>query len=71
MPFAIGSFAALVALAAGILSHVDSLASLWRALLAFFVGWACASVWQALTSINRSYANEEASPASIESAETS
>ena len=45
MPKLVGGLAALVALAAGILAHVDPMATLWRATLAFFLGWAGTQVW--------------------------
>ena len=49
MPFVVGGFAAMVALAAGILAQVDPLTSLWRAALAFVLGWLGASVWSVVT----------------------
>ncbi len=58
MPKLIGGMAALVALAAGVLSQVDTAASLQRAGLAFLIGWLGAEVWSALfgTSKRRSEA---------------
>jgi hypothetical protein len=45
MPTLIGGILALVALAAGILSHVEPVASIERALLAFVLGWMLTHVW--------------------------
>lgn len=45
MPTVVGGLAALVALAAGILSNVDPVAIIWRATLAFLLGWAGTQVW--------------------------
>ncbi len=53
MPFIVGGFAALVALAAGILANVDPLTSLWRAALAFALGWVGGNVWYVLTATAR------------------
>lgn len=44
-PSLIGSLAAFVALAAGILSRVDPVASVGRACLAYLLGWVLAQVW--------------------------
>ena len=71
MPFAIGSFAAFVALAAGVLSHVDPITIIWRGALAFAVGWVCASIWQAVVGLNRVDVEPSNEPASIETAESS
>lgn len=49
MPLVVAGFAAIVALAAGILAHVDPLASLSRAGIAFVLGWVAGSVWHAFT----------------------
>jgi hypothetical protein len=49
MPFVVGGFAAMIALSAGILAHIDPLTSLWRAALAFVLGWIGATVWYVLT----------------------
>ncbi|HVT11681.1 MAG TPA: hypothetical protein VHE55_05405 [Fimbriimonadaceae bacterium] len=49
----VGGSAALVALAAGILGHVDPLTSLWRAALVFVLGWIGGSVWTAITNPDR------------------
>jgi hypothetical protein len=53
MPFVIGGFAALVALAAGILAQVDPLTSLWRAGLVFVLGWIGANMWYVVTNLGR------------------
>lgn len=53
MPFIVGGFAALVALAAGILAHVDPVTSLWRAGLALVLGWVGANVWYVITTVGR------------------
>jgi hypothetical protein len=45
MPSLIGALAAFVALAAGILSHVDPVASIGRACLAYLLGWFATNVW--------------------------
>lgn len=45
LPSLIGSLAAFVALAAGILSRVDPVASIGRACLAYLLGWVLAQVW--------------------------
>lgn len=71
MPFAIGSFAAFVSLASGILSQVEPLTTMWRALLAFFAGWLCASIWQAITGLNRNVVSAVADEAPLAEAETS
>ena len=47
MPFIVGGVTAIVALAAGIIGQVDPVASLWRALLAFVLGYVFAAVWYA------------------------
>jgi hypothetical protein len=47
MPFIIGGVTAIVALAAGIIGQVDPIASLWRALLAFVLGYVFTAVWYA------------------------
>jgi hypothetical protein len=47
MPFIVGGLTAIAALAAGIIGHVDPIASLTRALLAFFLGYVFAAVWYA------------------------
>src|ERR1017187_3672920 len=46
MAKAIGFILALVALVAGILCAVDPVTCIWRAGVAFFAGWLCATVWQ-------------------------
>ena len=48
MPKVIGGLAALVALFAGIFGHVDPIACMGRAALAFFVGSLGYHVWYAL-----------------------
>lgn len=45
MPKLVGGLAALIALAAGILSHVEPYTCLIRGLLAFLLGWAVTNVW--------------------------
>jgi hypothetical protein len=59
MPFVIGGFAAMIALSAGILAHVDPFTSLWRAALAFVLGWIGATVWYVLTTSAMPQAMEE------------
>ena len=49
----IGGLAALVALAAGILSNVDPVATIWRATLAFFLGWAATQVWYVFFTVRK------------------
>lgn len=56
MPLVVGGFAAMVALAAGMLAQVDPLTSLWRAALAFVLGWVGASVWYVITTAGREQA---------------
>ncbi|MCC7229177.1 MAG: hypothetical protein IT203_02210 [Fimbriimonadaceae bacterium] len=48
MPFVVGGIAAMVALAAGVMAHVDPVSSLVRALLAFMLGWIGAQVWHVI-----------------------
>ena len=48
MGFIVGGSAAMVALAAGILAHVDPVTSLWRGVIAFVLGWIGAGIWQAV-----------------------
>lgn len=43
----------MVALAAGILAQVDPTTSLWRAALAFGLGWFGATVWYVLIGAGR------------------
>ncbi len=45
MPMLVGGLAAFVALAAGILSQVEPVASIQRACLAFVLGWVGTNVW--------------------------
>jgi hypothetical protein len=45
MPKVVGGLAALVALSAGILAHVDPMDCLWRAALAFALGIVATQVW--------------------------
>lgn len=45
MPTLVGGLTALVALAAGILSHVEPVSIIQRALLAFLLGWLFTNVW--------------------------
>jgi hypothetical protein len=59
----IGGLAALVALAAGILSNVDPVAIMWRATLAFFLGWLGTQVWYVFFTVRiRQEAAEGAAP---------
>jgi len=53
MPFVVGGFASLVALAAGILGQVDPLTSLGRAAIVFVLGWIGANLWYVLTTFGR------------------
>ena len=53
MPFVVGGFAAMVALAAGIIAQVDPLTSLWRAALAFVLGWLGANIWYVVANSGR------------------
>lgn len=46
MPFIVAGIAAIVALVGGVLSKVDPVSCLTRALLAFFLGWIAAQLWQ-------------------------
>ncbi len=48
MPLTIGGITASVALIAGIIGGVDPIASLWRAFLAFVLGYVLAAVWYAI-----------------------
>lgn len=45
MPILVGGLAAFVALAAGILSQVEPVATIQRAALAFLLGWLLTNVW--------------------------
>lgn len=45
MPKLVGGLAALVALAGGILAHVEPLTCLFRAALAFLLGWLLTQLW--------------------------
>jgi hypothetical protein len=45
MPMLTGAMAALVALAAGILSHLEALVCLERAAIAFGCGWVFGGIW--------------------------
>lgn len=63
MPNIVGGLAALVALAAGILSNVDPVASIWRATLAFLLGWCGTQVWYVFFTVrNREETAEGANP---------
>lgn len=63
MPNIIGGLAALVALAAGILSNVDPVATIWRATLAFMLGWSGTQVWYVFFTVrNRDDSAEGANP---------
>lgn len=48
MAKAVGFILALVALVAGILSAVDPATCLWRAGVAFFIGWMGSTIWQGI-----------------------
>ena len=48
MPFIVGGIAALVALVGGVLAKIDPVSCLIRALLAFFLGWIAAQLWQVI-----------------------
>jgi hypothetical protein len=71
MPFAIGGSAALVALAAGILAHVDPITSLWRAALALVLGWVGANLWYVITTMGRALPDDSEATASPGEAGTS
>jgi hypothetical protein len=45
LPKVIGGLAALIAIAGGIIAHVDPVTSLWRAGLVFLLGWVLTQVW--------------------------
>ena len=62
MPFIVGGIAALVALVGGVLAKIDPVSCLIRALLAFFLGWIAAQLWQVILVLvgqNRVPAKEE------------
>ena len=61
MPTIVGGLTALVALAAGILSNVDPVAIIWRATLAFFLGWAGTQVWYVFFTVRSGQETAEAS----------
>jgi hypothetical protein len=72
MGFIVGGSAAMVALAAGILAHVDPVTSIWRAVIAFVMGWIGAGIWQAvLTGKQQAEPSEESIAAPPVEAETS
>jgi hypothetical protein len=48
MPFVIAGIAAMIALVGGVLAKVDPVSCLTRALLAFFLGWIAAQLWQVI-----------------------
>ncbi|MBC8065986.1 MAG: hypothetical protein H7Y17_14225 [Chlorobia bacterium] len=48
MTFIIAGIAAIVALIGGVLAKVDPISCLTRALLAFFLGWIAAQLWQVI-----------------------
>ncbi len=48
MPFIVGSLAAMIALIGGILAKIDPVSCLTRSLLAFFLGWIAAQLWQVI-----------------------
>jgi len=51
----------LVALAAGILGHVDPITSVWRAAIALVLGWVGANLWYVLTTGGRSAVEDNSS----------
>lgn len=53
MPTIVGGLAAIVALAGGILSGVDPVATMWRATLAFLLGWAATQVWYVFFTVRK------------------
>lgn len=59
MPFIVGGLAAMVALAAGILSQVDPVATIWRASLAFLLGWVGTQVWYVFFTVQKSEESAE------------
>jgi hypothetical protein len=59
MPFIVGGLAAIVALAAGILSKVDPVATIWRASLAFLLGWVGTQVWYVFFTVQKSEESAE------------
>jgi hypothetical protein len=66
MPKVVGGLAALVALAAGILSRVAPLDCLWRAAVAFAVGVIATQMWYVFFTIRtRASALEYESPDSL------
>ncbi len=48
MPFIVAGIAAMIALVGGVLAKVDPVSCLTRALLAFFLGWIAAQLWQVI-----------------------
>ena len=48
MPFIVGGIAAMAALIGGILAKIDPISCLTRSLLAFFLGWIAAQLWQVI-----------------------
>lgn len=48
MPFIVGGIAAMAALVGGILARIDPVSCLTRSLLAFFIGWIAAQLWQVI-----------------------
>lgn len=70
--FVVGGLSALVALAAGVLAHVDPITSLWRAVIAFILGWIGVGIWQAVIGVREpSVADVEPISAPPGEAETS
>ena len=51
MPFIVGGIAAMAALVGGILAKIDPVSCLTRSLLAFFVGWIAAQLWQLILTL--------------------
>ncbi len=63
MPKVVGGFAAMVALAGGILAQVDPPTSLWRAALAFMLGWVATSLWYVFFTVRVQPVNTEVAEA--------
>lgn len=67
----VGGLAALMALASGILSQVDSILCLQRALLAYTIGWFGTQFWYVfftvrIQSLNSSRSRKEKAPELVE-----
>lgn len=65
MALFVGLLGAMLSLLAGFATSVDPVSSLWRAILAFFIGYAGVTVWQAFyvalakPRLNEGTSNEE------------